>query len=590
MPLLTRLEVEDAGNKAVYRALATYWYRKNNMNMFRQYLLKAATFKGYKKKKADKQQQRVEENTVQPDEPIERMELELQQLQHEVPLTTADILEDEFPEAARQIRDKYGRLAADEKWILPRLPMVNVNGPPDYEKNWPVIEEWMATGTGRLQVLGDMLARTMGVDPGASEAKKEKQAKAAGKQQISDALRQAQQMLAAMKNIPGVGAAEIAEARRELAKAAEDERIETGGAPADAEQVPGADSGSLFALENYRSYMAISQSYARYFFTYYNENHARVLDIHRVFQQKLREEAARWKPEADKLEAAHRAGLHHQAGAYCIECRKAEIERAKRLNAISDDYYRQWSNLSFPQYVKVMKPTLDAYYNVCMLYIRNMHDPKVMAREYRNVVTVYLTYAGQAVGGTGAGNFPYHPGTDEEQFELDHAIAVAREEARAKKPEFEREFKSPEFDFTKWVDDHFVLEVSGEFLGLKITAHSIEFEAYLPGVGAGAKYDFSEEKFETYTGFGGKLKMGVNICGLEMKAEAKGDFYRRTATWDLSSGKYSETNTAVAEAKAGPLAVEAEAQLDGEITARVTAKLSVNDVATIQTGGKISRQ
>ena len=81
-------------------------------------------------------------------------------------------------------------------------------------------------------------------------------------------------------------------------------------------------------------------------------------------------------------------------------------------------------------------------------------------------------------------------------------------------------------------DEHFVIEIAGEFLALKLTSHSIEFEAYIPGVSAGAKYDFSEEKFETYTGFGGKLNIGMNICGLGSKVEAGGEAWRRTSTWE----------------------------------------------------------
>lgn len=62
--MLDYLEFNDQGNKAVFRALATYYYKQKNMAMFRQYLFKAATFKGYKRKKVDKQKQVVEDNDV----------------------------------------------------------------------------------------------------------------------------------------------------------------------------------------------------------------------------------------------------------------------------------------------------------------------------------------------------------------------------------------------------------------------------------------------------------------------------------------------------------------------------------------------
>ena len=89
--LLDKLEFDDRDNKAVYRALATYWYKKNNAAMFRQYLLKAATFKGYKRKKADKKKEEVERNKVKSGDSIEVMESKLKQLETVVPLTTADI-------------------------------------------------------------------------------------------------------------------------------------------------------------------------------------------------------------------------------------------------------------------------------------------------------------------------------------------------------------------------------------------------------------------------------------------------------------------------------------------------------------------
>ena len=122
-----------------------------------------------------------------------------------------------------------------------------------------------------------------------------------------------------------------------------------------------------------------------------------------------------------------------------------------------------------------------------------------------------------------------------------------------------------------------MLSVSGEFLSLKVTAHSIEFEAYVPGVGAGAKYDFNSEKFETYTATGGKLDVGVNICGLEAKVEAGGETWRRTATWDLKNGTYQETDTAKAgvSGSVGPLSAGGEVQLDSQLNAKASGKVTL---------------
>lgn len=583
--LLDKLEFEDSGNRAVYRALATYYYRKKNAARFREYLFKAAQFKGFKQRKADKKKQQVETNEVKGEESTDAMETKLDELKDVAPLTTADVLEDEYPDAARQIRDKYGKLDDGHKWILPKLPMVNVNGPPDFARNQPVIDEWAKTAIEKFKVFPISAAERAGVDPNASEKVKEAQAQAAGKKQMQEALQQAQDALRFMENVPGISKAEIAEAKAQLEKVKKEQGVAVEDKPVDlAAPPPGVDSGSLFAGENFYNYTLISSSYSKYFIKYYREYNSKVMDIVRVFGGKVQQENDRWEAEWEKLQIEHKDGRHHDAGEYCIECRRAEIEHKKRLNALSDDYYRQWSNLYFPQYAQKMKPTLDAYFNTCMLYIRNMNDPKIMEREYNKVTLTYMTYASQAIGGIGGGGFPYYPETDEEEQELDAAIARSKEEAEAKQEQFKREFQSPEFGFTDWINDHFVLQVSGEFLSLKVTAKSIEFEAYVPGVSAGAKYDFSEEKFETYTGFGGKLDVGVNICGVGAKLEAGGEVYRRTATWDLKNGTYTETDSGKIEATGsfGPLSAGGEFQLDSQLTAKVTTKVSVMGTATVQ--------
>jgi hypothetical protein len=296
------------------------------------------------------------------------------------------------------------------------------------------------------------------------------------------------------------------------------------------------------------------------------------------------EENDRFKPIWDNLQKEH-SQPNNPHGDNDVPCRRAQIDHKKRLNAISDNYYRQWSGLYFPQYAQKMKPTLDAFYNVCMLHIRNMNDPKVMEIEYGKVTITYVTYVGQAVGSISGGDgFDYHPETEEEERALDHDIAVSKDEANAKTEVFKQDFKSPEFSFTDWIDDHFVLEVSGEFLALKVTSKSIEFEAYVPGVGGGAKYDFSEQKFETYSSTGLKLEVGVNICGMGAKVEAGGEAYRRTATWDLANGKYSETDTAKAGAKGsfGPVSAGGELQLDTQLNAKATGNISLMGTATVQ--------
>lgn len=588
--LLDKLERDDAGNKAVFRALATYYYKKNNAAKFREYLFKAATFKGYKRKKAEKKQEQVEANEVKDAESTEAMESKLKQLETVVPMTTADILEEDFPVPARQIRDKYGKLQTDEKWILPKLPMVNLNGPPDFARNKPIVDAWAEETLKRLQVFPKRIAESMGVDPNASDDVKEAQAQAAGKQKMQEALQQAQQQLKYLESMPGIPQAQIAKAKAELARVMKEQNVTVEDKPVDPDAPPpGTDSGSIFAQENYYNYIIISNAYAKYFMKYYQEYNAKVTDVFRVYAQKVIEENNRWEEEWAQLQKQHEQAMkaenspHHGVDE---PCRRAQINHKKRLNMISDNYYRQWSNLYFPQYAQKMKPNLDAFYNVCMLHIRNMQDPKIIEQEYGKITIMYAMYAGQAIGGIGGGGgFAYYPETEEEERQLDQEVAKAREEAEAKKPEFERSYQSPEFSFTKWVDDHFVLEISGQFLALKVTSHSIEFEAAVPGVSAGAKYDFNDEKFETYTGVGMKLEVGMNVCGLGGKLEAGGEAYRRTATWDLKNGTYAETDTAKVEAtaKLGPfLSAGGEFQVDTQLNAKVSSKVSLMGTTTIQ--------
>ena len=580
--LLDYLEINDRDNKAVYRALATYYYKKKNAALFRQYLFKSASFKGYKRQKTDKQKQAVETNDVKQEETTGAMEAKLEKLQDIVPLTTADVLEEQYPDAARRIRDKYGKLAANEKWILPKLPMANLNGPPDYERNKPIINEWAKVTIERFKVFPIRIATAMGVDPNASDAVKEKQAKAAGKKKMAEAMQQAQQSLEYMENMPGISKAQLAKAKAQIQKVIKDQNLKVEDKPVNmAGPPPGMDSGSLFAQENYRNYVLIYNSYVFYFMKYYKEYNAKCADIYKVYGQKVTEENDRFKPEWEKLQKEHKELDHGETDE---PCRKAQINHKKRLNAISDNYYRQWSNLYFPQYAQKMKPNLDAFFNVCMLHIRNMNDPKIMEQEYGKVTITYVIYAPQAIQGIGGGGFNYYPETEEEERALEQDVAKAKEEAEAKREVFKQDFKSPEFSFTDWVDDHFVLEVSGEFLALKVSPKAIEFEAYVPGVGGGVKYDFSEQKFESYTSAGLKLEVGLNICGMGAKVEAGGEAWRRTATWDLANGKYSESDTAKAGAKGsfGPVSAGGELQLDTQLNAKVSGQVSLMGTANIQ--------
>jgi hypothetical protein len=200
---------------------------------------------------------------------------------------------------------------------------------------------------------------------------------------------------------------------------------------------PGVDSGSLFAGENWYDFKRIQAAYTIYFMKYHEEMMAKFMDILRVYPQKIQEENDRFQPIWEKLQEEHRESVASSSesphGGTDEPCRRAMIDHKKRLNAISDDYYRQWSNLYMPQYAQRMKPTLDAYFNVCMLHIRNMTDPKVMEQEFNIVTMTYTMLSLRSMSYMDLGdNFTYYPEVEEEERALEEDIARAKEEAKAK--------------------------------------------------------------------------------------------------------------------------------------------------------------
>jgi hypothetical protein len=348
-------------------------------------------------------------------------------------------------------------------------------------------------------------------------------------------------------------------------------------------KIPGFDSGTPWAQMNYKNYLNTERTYGIYFVKYFKEYTPKVQDIYKVYGQKVKEENDRFDAEWEKLQEEHKQP-NNPHGEKDFPCRNAKLRHKQMLNAIGLNYYHQWSNLYFPQYTQKMKPTLDAYWDVCMIYVRNMNDPQVMKREFKKVKTTFLMYASMAGYAIGGGGFEYYPETDEEERQLEADIAAAKEEAEQKKPEFAREFKSPDFDFSKWMEDHFVLEIAGEVFALKITAKTIEFEANAVIFGGNLKYNVVDNVLESSSSIAVKANVGVNICGFGAKVEEKMEFAKRTATWDLDNNTYKETNSAKGESKfiAGPVAVGGEVELDSELNAKTTSKFTLMDMYTIQ--------
>ena len=136
--------------------------------------------------------------------------------------------------------------------------MVNLNGPPHYARNKPIVDMWANTACERFQIFPISAAQRAGVDINASDKVKEAQAQAAARKQVADALQQAQQALKYMEKIPGVSKADIDEAKKEIAKLAQEQKIQVEDKPVDLNAPPpGVDTGGLFSEENYYNYIII---------------------------------------------------------------------------------------------------------------------------------------------------------------------------------------------------------------------------------------------------------------------------------------------------------------------------------------------
>jgi hypothetical protein len=417
------------------------------------------------------------------------------------------------------------------------------------------------------------------------------QARAASRAQVAEMIQQAQEAMKYLGSLPGMqtvdGKYKLNEAMKKMQEAGAKQGVKFSGdqsPPTDPDKIPGIDSGTPYATTNYADYLRIAHSYEKYFSKYYMNFHVQVADFMHVYSERANEENQRFKEEWDKLQAEHNhEGNSH--GDKDIPCRRAQINHKKTLNSIGEEFYHQWVNLYMPQYTKKMKPNLDGYWKVCMLYVRNMNDPAVMKREFLKVKSTFFGFALQAAALiSGGGAYRYYGETDEEERALERDVIVARKEADAKKEEFRNDFIAPEFSFEKWLEDHLVLEISAEFLSLKVTAKSIEFEAWAFGPGAGLKYDWAAQTLETYTGAGVKWKVGVNVAGLELEAEAKGDFIRKVAKWDLANGKYEESWGAVGEATAGAglLKAGASIQVNTQLEAKLAGKIMLEGAGGIQ--------
>ena len=300
---------EDDECMAAHKVLSLYWYEKKDLGRFRDELLRASRFKGFVRGKLMKKSKRIAEQEVQPDDSIGAMEAKALQLGDEVPTTTADIIEDEFPAVAKQIRDKYGRLAENEKMILPKLPSCDTTSPQGFRRNLPIIEAWVKVFAERSLNLAKSEALRHGIDPNADRKTIRAQGQAAARKELAKQLQNAQGMIEYMSNIEklsGTQRAKLNQAKQKLQQTAQKQGVELVSAPVDPDRIPGFDSGPPLVQANYYDYLKISRTYEMYFLKYYKDFTAKVADIDRVYGKKVKEESDRHEELWKKLQEEHK--------------------------------------------------------------------------------------------------------------------------------------------------------------------------------------------------------------------------------------------------------------------------------------------
>lgn len=594
---LLRLEPE---NREAHKALALYWLKQGNLAEFQRELLKAARFEGYSRRQQARADQIVDANELLPADGLAAIEAKLAQLKTSLPLTTADLIEPHFAKEAQQIRDRYGRLLADERLRLPRFPQLKTNSNRDYTENYPIVAEWQKVFADQYQrfVLAEQYAGR--IDPDASEAANEAAARSIGQEQVQQALQQAQDQMKFLQGLGVAGQGTAASAMKQLQAVAGQQGVVLSNRAVSQENPPGWDAGSVFARDNYKNYLSISRAYETALRRYFADYRAKELDNVLVYSK--------------KRAAAERNHLMITADLECeepgqqsqIACLKETLRYKQELNQIGDLYYKLWVNLFIPQYSQKIKPMLEDYWAASALYIRNMNDPLVMQREYLRVKGAVLMQALTAAASAGIGaSFVYEGSTEAEETALAAAIAAAEDEARLKQPQFVKEFQVPEKDWVDWIGDNLNFEVNGQFMSLKITARSLEFDAWVFGPAGGFKADFVDGTLDTYVAASGKFKLGIAIAGYDAKLGGDATFAKYVSHWDFENGRFSEGwDTPAAQAKVslgpylsakGALAVDAQNNLvlSGNLKAEAgpltaVAKIKVDSQLQAKYSGELS--
>ncbi len=584
--LLDDVVKKEPENRDAYRALALYWYKKNNKIKTDEMMRKAAGINGMIRKASRKHEEEIRKEEVTATDSLEVTSGKIDKLKNQIPLTTADIIMDDYPAEAQQIREKYSKMLSSERMRLPKLPQGRTSSNKDYTDNKPIFMEW-------IRIFGDNLKDFMaqekykGMIPnGDNDAAIEAKGKEISREKLREALDTAKKQLAMVKNMPGIDKSQLKVAEIEIAKLEKqyklDSKIKTTEEDANPEDLPGWDNGGLFCRANYSDYLIISRSYEQYIRKFFENYNATENDIIKVYQKKQHELQKAHDAQMENINKTHEAVIRAGTGKTIHDgkdepCVRERIRCIREMNSLSNEYYKQWVNLYMPQYTQKMKPMLEDYWYVEALYIRNMNDHKVVEREYLRVKESYLMFAMDAAKHLAYGEiFKYNAATEAEAQEMEALLAKAEEEAPDEGKKFKNDSATASGDWMKWIEDHLSLDISAEFLSLKVTPRSFEFNAWAFGPGAGIKMDMVDEKMETYTGVGAKFELGIKVAGVGLKAEGKGDIARKWTKWDFQNGTYEEGYSAKAEGSmgVGATSVSGEIEIDPQLNAKGSASIN----------------
>jgi tetratricopeptide (TPR) repeat protein len=568
--LLDKVLEADDTNENAWQTMACYWYRKQDYRQTWEALLRAARFGGVVRKTQERQGDDIKQNPIVPGEPIEAAEAKLARLKGVHPATMADVIEGQYPAEAARIRNYYGQLTDSEKLRLPELPQVNLNSAKAYQENSAVLDEWRNALQERVETFVERAAKE---GAAAADQQAAADAAAAGADAGADAA--------------AAGGDEGADAGADADADAAGDQGDGQGEGDDGPKIV-VDTGGPFTAVNYALFLYVKNSHEFALGTDVADYRRKAEAIREVYKQKVEAERQRYSEAMDKLNREHDQEPGH--GDEDIPCRREHLRHRKNMNVLANDYYPQWSELIFPRYTQHHRHLLEDVWNTSALWVKCIHDPESMKAAYKLLASdvsglTELVLDELRRGGT----FEYQGETDEEEDALQAAQEAAEKEAQEKAEAFRQAVVLPETGLADWLKEHLVIDVSAGVLGLKVTAHSIEFKAWLAGVSGTAKYELEGDYIETSTGVGPRLDIGAEVAGVGLKLTARGDVARKTARFGLSDGSYSESYDADGEVKgtAGVLQGKVDVSLDTELHARARGEVSVGNVLRARSTGSL---